>query len=288
MNCTVHVRKDGCEVWVGNQVLARAQAAAAKTAGLPLGKVVVHNHLIGGGFGRRLEIDGVIRAVEIAKQVDGPVKVVWNPRGRYPARHVPAFSIETGGDSVEEKRPVHVVLDIFLAGPDDLDWTVDLFAISTAANDAIDLQATAEATADQMIVDHDLAQRQGPRLMPPPPGPVRGPGCRPTLRSRPCGHELFTVHRLHRGLREERHLISRLDLGGGARHTLSISPIFCRHGARILRRPLEAHAGCRPCQLGVRTIVHSITRPPGLSWQPPYGRPRRRRVVEAARSDARL
>jgi isoquinoline 1-oxidoreductase beta subunit len=77
MNCTVHVRKDGCEVWVGNQVLARAQAAAAKTAGLPLGKVVVHNHLIGGGFGRRLEIDGVIRAVEIAKQVDGPVKVVW-------------------------------------------------------------------------------------------------------------------------------------------------------------------------------------------------------------------
>jgi isoquinoline 1-oxidoreductase beta subunit len=77
MNCTVQVRKDGCEVWVGNQVLARAQAAAAKTAGLPLDKVVVHNHLIGGGFGRRLEIDGVIRAVEIAKHVDGPVKVVW-------------------------------------------------------------------------------------------------------------------------------------------------------------------------------------------------------------------
>jgi isoquinoline 1-oxidoreductase subunit beta len=77
MNCTVHVRKDGCEVWVGSQVMARAQAAAAKTAGLPLDKVVVHNHLIGGGFGRRLEVDGVIRAVEIAKHVDGPVKVVW-------------------------------------------------------------------------------------------------------------------------------------------------------------------------------------------------------------------
>jgi isoquinoline 1-oxidoreductase beta subunit len=39
--------------------------------------VVVHNHLIGGGFGRRLEIDGVIRAIQIAQQVDGPVKVVW-------------------------------------------------------------------------------------------------------------------------------------------------------------------------------------------------------------------
>jgi isoquinoline 1-oxidoreductase beta subunit len=77
MNCTVHVRKDGCEVWVGNQAIARAQAAAAKVTGLPLDKVVVHNHLIGGGFGRRLESDGITRAVEIAKQVDGPVKVVW-------------------------------------------------------------------------------------------------------------------------------------------------------------------------------------------------------------------
>jgi isoquinoline 1-oxidoreductase subunit beta len=77
MNCTVHVRPDGCEVWVGNQAVARAQAAAAKVTGLPLDKVVVHNQLLGGGFGRRLESDGVTRAVEIAKQVDGPVKVVW-------------------------------------------------------------------------------------------------------------------------------------------------------------------------------------------------------------------
>jgi isoquinoline 1-oxidoreductase subunit beta len=77
MNCTVHVREDGCEVWVGSQALARVQAAVAKTVGLPLEKVVVHNHLIGGGFGRRLEADGAIRAVQIAQQVDAPVKVVW-------------------------------------------------------------------------------------------------------------------------------------------------------------------------------------------------------------------
>jgi isoquinoline 1-oxidoreductase subunit beta len=77
MNCTAHVRKDGCEVWLGSQAMAWVQAAAAKTAGLPLDKVVVHNHLIGGGFGRRLEADGVIRAVQIAQHVDGPVKVVW-------------------------------------------------------------------------------------------------------------------------------------------------------------------------------------------------------------------
>src|SRR5438477_7162894 len=77
MNCTVHVRKDGCEIWVGNQAIARCQAAAAKITGLPLEKVVLHNHLIGGGFGRRLESDGVARAVQIAQHVEGPVKVVW-------------------------------------------------------------------------------------------------------------------------------------------------------------------------------------------------------------------
>jgi isoquinoline 1-oxidoreductase beta subunit len=77
MNCTVHLRKDGCEVWLGSQVMARAQAAVAKATDLPLDKVVVHNHLLGGGFGRRLETDYVTRAVEIAKHVDGPVKVVW-------------------------------------------------------------------------------------------------------------------------------------------------------------------------------------------------------------------
>ena len=37
--------------------------------------MIVHNHLLGGGFGRRLEVDMVTTAVRIAQQVDGPVKV---------------------------------------------------------------------------------------------------------------------------------------------------------------------------------------------------------------------
>src|SRR5262245_29699420 len=77
MNCTVHVSNDGCEVWVGSQAVARAQAGAAKVTGLPLDKVTIHTHLLGGGFGLRLVADNIIRAVEISKQVDGPVKVVW-------------------------------------------------------------------------------------------------------------------------------------------------------------------------------------------------------------------
>ena len=77
MNCTVHVTPTSCEVWVGSQVLSRVQATAARVTGLPLDKVTTHNLLIGGGFGRRLEVDMVDSAVQIAKQVDGPVKVVW-------------------------------------------------------------------------------------------------------------------------------------------------------------------------------------------------------------------
>jgi isoquinoline 1-oxidoreductase beta subunit len=77
LSCTVHVRPDGCEVWAGSQVQSRARATAAEVTGLPLEKVTFHNHLLGGGFGRRLEHDYVTQAVRIAKEVEGPVKVVW-------------------------------------------------------------------------------------------------------------------------------------------------------------------------------------------------------------------
>jgi len=77
INCTVHVKKDSCEIWVGTQVMTRAQSVAASITGLPPEKVTVHNHLLGGGFGRRLEVDFIGQAVKIATHVDGPVKVVW-------------------------------------------------------------------------------------------------------------------------------------------------------------------------------------------------------------------
>lgn len=77
LNCTVHVTPDSCQVWTGSQVISRVQEYAAKAAGLPLEKVKAYNHLIGGGFGRRLETDMVAAAVRIGKRVDGPVKVVW-------------------------------------------------------------------------------------------------------------------------------------------------------------------------------------------------------------------
>ena len=77
LNCTVHVTPTSAEAWIGTQVLERIHAAVAKAADLPESQVTVHNHLIGGGFGRRLEPDMAYTATRIAKQVEGPVKVVW-------------------------------------------------------------------------------------------------------------------------------------------------------------------------------------------------------------------
>ena len=76
-NCTVRLTPDACEIWTGTQVMTRAQAVAAQVTGLPLERVTVHNHLLGGGFGRKLEADMVTSAVRVATQVDGPVKVIW-------------------------------------------------------------------------------------------------------------------------------------------------------------------------------------------------------------------
>jgi len=77
MNCTVHMTRDGCEIWVGTQVPGMTQAAVMKVTGLPRERVRIHNHLLGGAFGRRLEFDGTVRAVQIAQNVQGPVQVIW-------------------------------------------------------------------------------------------------------------------------------------------------------------------------------------------------------------------
>jgi isoquinoline 1-oxidoreductase subunit beta len=77
LNCTVHLKPDACEIWTGTQIMTRVQSSAAQAAGLAVEKVTVNNHLIGGGFGRRLEPDMVVAAVRVGQHVEGPVKVVW-------------------------------------------------------------------------------------------------------------------------------------------------------------------------------------------------------------------
>ena len=77
INTTLHIRPDGAELWVGTQVPVRARDALAKAAGLKPEQVVVHNHIMGGAFGRRLDVDSIEQAGRIAKQLAYPVKLIW-------------------------------------------------------------------------------------------------------------------------------------------------------------------------------------------------------------------
>jgi isoquinoline 1-oxidoreductase beta subunit len=77
MNCTVHWRAGHCEIWVGTQAPSRVVEKLAPL-GLTPENIILHNHLIGGGFGRRLDVDTVVIAVRIAKHVSTPLQVIWS------------------------------------------------------------------------------------------------------------------------------------------------------------------------------------------------------------------
>lgn len=77
LNCTLHIRGDGAELWVGTQVPVRAQKAVADATGLGPEKVIVHNQLMGGAFGRRLDVDSIEIAAKLLKDIRYPVKMVW-------------------------------------------------------------------------------------------------------------------------------------------------------------------------------------------------------------------
>jgi isoquinoline 1-oxidoreductase subunit beta len=78
MNCTAHVKADGCDVWAPTQFQTVNQMVAAKAAGLKPEQVNIHTTFLGGGFGRRAEQDFVSEAVELSKAAGAPVQVTWS------------------------------------------------------------------------------------------------------------------------------------------------------------------------------------------------------------------
>lgn len=105
MNCTAWVRDGVCDIWTGTQAPLMARTAAATAAGLEPENVTVHNHMLGGGFGRRIhaENDYVAPAVEIAKMAGAPVKTIWSREedmrfDEYRPAVVSRFSAKLGED----------------------------------------------------------------------------------------------------------------------------------------------------------------------------------------------
>jgi isoquinoline 1-oxidoreductase beta subunit len=79
MNCTAQVKDGKVEIWAPTQVPGMAREAAAKVAGVDVDKVTLHVTLLGGGFGRRLEVDSVVQAVRVAMETGGrPVQLLWS------------------------------------------------------------------------------------------------------------------------------------------------------------------------------------------------------------------
>jgi isoquinoline 1-oxidoreductase beta subunit len=139
MNCTARVAPDGSsvEVWAPTQVPGPAREAAARVADVPVERVTLHVTLLGGGFGRRLEVDVVAQAVRVALEAGGrPVMLVWpreedfghdfyRPAGAALLRgglddqgRLQALSIHSAGDAITP-RWIERVLPA-LAGPVDL------------------------------------------------------------------------------------------------------------------------------------------------------------------------
>ncbi len=79
LNVVVDLKPDFCEIWTGTQSQTMDHAMAAKTAGLKPEQVKIHTTFLGGGFGRRANpvSDFVIEAVQVAKVIGKPIKLVW-------------------------------------------------------------------------------------------------------------------------------------------------------------------------------------------------------------------
>jgi len=85
MNCTADVRADSATVWVPTQfqsgprlIGGGTRGAAARAAGVPVDRVTVHTTNLGGGFGRRAEMDFVIEACDVSRAVQAPVRLIWS------------------------------------------------------------------------------------------------------------------------------------------------------------------------------------------------------------------
>jgi hypothetical protein len=146
------------------------------------------------------------------------------------------------------------VLDILLARPHHLHRTVDLLRDLNGADRTVSLEPPAKAAADQMIVDDDLLGRQTRRLCGHPLQPRHGLAADPDF-AFILAKMHRAVHRLHRRMREERHLVARLDLGRGAGDRLVGIAHVLRNCARAKRRLIELTHDRLRVEPGMGTFV---------------------------------
>ena len=192
-----------------------------------------------------------------------------------------ALGIEAGRDAIIVIRPVHVVLDVFLAAPEHLHRAGDLFRDLHGPGDEIHLEPPAEAAAQEMVVHVDLGLRQPGHFGGGVLSEGRDLGSHPDVAAvRPDVDG--AVHRLHSGVREERLLVDRLDLLSGAGHRRGDIAILARDNSRFLRRRCQLLHDVGGRQVSVRPVVPTnVERGQALFRRPRIGGDHGHRVVEA-------
>ena len=140
-NCTAEFVADELHVYAPTQVQLVAQATAAAAAGLPLEKVHIHTTLLGGGFGRRLEVDFIPAAVIAAKKIGKPVQVIWDREDdmthdvyRPPAYDLCSAGFDRNGNLSAWRLDLVGPSITARWAPAVVEQTVDPFAIEAAAN----------------------------------------------------------------------------------------------------------------------------------------------------------
>ncbi len=140
-NCTADVRADGADIHVNTQTQTIAQATVAQVAGLKPEQVRIHTTLLGGGFGRRLEVDYIPAAVEASKAIGKPVKLIWSREEdtTHDAYRPPAYDEVAGGLDADGKLvawQLHITSPSITARmfPAVVENAVDPFAVEAASN----------------------------------------------------------------------------------------------------------------------------------------------------------
>src|SRR5215813_7660880 len=165
-----------------------------------------------------------------------------------------AGSIKPRRQTIEIVRPIHIVLDVLLAAPDHLHRTIDVLGDLDGQHRAIGLQPSAEATANQMIVNFDriLWQagefghqrlRERRRLCPDPNVA--------TILLQMNG----AVHRLHRRMGQERHLINGFESLRRLRKSLPCIAIVTGNHARLFGFLLQLLDDTGVADLAIRPVV---------------------------------
>jgi isoquinoline 1-oxidoreductase beta subunit len=78
MNCTADASHGACELWAPTQSSGSTRQAVAEALEIAPERVTVHTTLMGGGFGRRVEVDFAVQAALVSRAVAAPVKLIWS------------------------------------------------------------------------------------------------------------------------------------------------------------------------------------------------------------------